>query len=297
MRTVWIASVVVFVHACGGSPAPERPELVADPPRTPPPEETLSDERRLIDAILTVERDLHSATEALKMLDDYDRRFPHGQLAPEAAILRQRAKKMLHPDPIVEPVIVPVRTLRYREIFTGSRPTETNVHTWTVVLGAGGLVNAWNEREDGEQNSLIAGRAKPLGALRFVGLGAVWGRWSAAPDGGIDLLMPGDHVEHCTPGTVLALEPGAPISVSRDTSGKETPSFRPGPRKKVDVIRCDRGFVPEPAWQDEPQPLDVPLADLPGIEYAHDDEGTTWQKGALRRIPAGAPEPVPSSHR
>jgi hypothetical protein len=34
--------------------------------------------------------------------------------------------------------------------------------------------------------------------------------------------------------------------------------------------------------------LDLPLADLPGIEYAHDDDGATVQKGGLRRI-AGPP--------
>jgi hypothetical protein len=67
------------------------PPLVkpATPPLTPP-HSTLTEEVTLIDGALAALRH-HEPARALALLDDYDRRFPTGSMAPEATVARIQA--------------------------------------------------------------------------------------------------------------------------------------------------------------------------------------------------------------
>jgi len=70
-------------------PAPETPPVKpAAPP--PPPHSTLTEEVTLIDGALAALRH-HEPARALELLDDYDRRFPTGSMAPEATVARIQA--------------------------------------------------------------------------------------------------------------------------------------------------------------------------------------------------------------
>jgi outer membrane protein assembly factor BamD (BamD/ComL family) len=63
------------------------PPADAAPKSPPKPASTLADEVRLIDAALAAVRN-HRGARALELLDAYDRQYPTGAMAPEAAVAR-----------------------------------------------------------------------------------------------------------------------------------------------------------------------------------------------------------------
>jgi len=67
--------------------ASEAPPVETSAPKPTPPPLTLADEVAILDDARAA-LDKHDPERALKLLGDHDRRFPHGELAPDAASLR-----------------------------------------------------------------------------------------------------------------------------------------------------------------------------------------------------------------
>ncbi len=187
------------------------------------------------------------------------------------------------------PPLVSKRTLRYRELFTGALPHLARLQTWTLVLGVDGRMRLEHDVGEASQNSLRVGFAKPLGPVTRLAHETHTGRWSSDGDGSVDLRFDGDAGAplHCVAGRVSTLAGGALLVVPPHIHAP----WKPARRQPVDVFKCDRAWLAAPAsWQDEPQPTDLPFADLPGIEYAHDNDDMVIQQGGLRRIEAETPD-------
>jgi hypothetical protein len=191
------------------------------------------------------------------------------------------------PSPPRSP-LVPKRTLRYREMFTGVLPARTHVETWTLVLGEDGLARLEHEKGTAPGNNLRVGHAKPLGPIENTVHEVLDGHWIPSAGGAFELRLDAHNDEplHCRPGRVKTLQPGAQLVVPPHLHAP----WRPSARTMVDVVQCERGWAAEEAmWEDEPQPADLPFADLPGIEYAHCNDDMVVQQGGLRRLESAAP--------
>jgi hypothetical protein len=141
------------------------------------------------------------------------------------------------------------------------------------------------EHEKGEapENSLRVGVAKPIGPVTVKLRERHAGTWTTEPDGAVRLFF-ADAAKtpiRCRPGHVAALAPGALLVVPPHVRAP----WKPAGRAPVDVLACERAWLAAPAsWTDEPQPERLPFAELPGIEYAHDNDDMVIQQGGLRRL-------------
>jgi hypothetical protein len=140
-----------------------------------------------------------------------------------------------------------------------------------------------HERSEAPENSLRVGAARPIGPVTPKVHERWAGTWTTEPDGGVRLVFE-DAAKtpvRCRPGRVATLAPGALLVVPPH---RRAP-WKPAARKAVDVLSCERAWLAAPAaWADEPQPERLPFAELPGIEYAHDNDDMVIQQGGLRRL-------------
>jgi hypothetical protein len=181
------------------------------------------------------------------------------------------------------PTPVTGRTLRYRELFVGEVSTVAQVTTWTLVLGDDARMQLDREAGEGPHNSLRVGVAGPLGAVRPTTHDRFEGTWSTLADGAIELRVQGGAVAtvRCTPMRVAVLAAGALLVVPPHIHAP----WRPPGRHVIAAFGCERkGIADAPTWSDEPQPEALPFVDMPGIEYAHDNDDMVVQQGALRKI-------------
>lgn len=157
-------------------------------------------------------------------------------------------------------------------------PGPGQVETWTLSLGANGRAKVEHDKATCAQNSLIAGKSKPLGALEPISHESVEGTFTIV-GGAVELVLDG-NVLHCDPKRVSILGAGASLVVPPHVHAP----WRPAKRETIDVLACDRDGLAAPAtWTDEPQPPYLPFADPP-LEYAHENDDMVIQQGGLRRI-------------
>ena len=184
--------------------------------------------------------------------------------------------------------IVAARTLRYRELFTGSLPFRAQLQTWTLILGKDARFVLTIERAETAENSLIAGKARPLDAPVILSRADHAGTFTTRAGGAIELRFadPARAAVRCSPARVPALEPGAVLALTPIPGENSNHAiWKPSTRRGVDALRCERSWLAEQAsWSDEPQPERLPFAELPGVEYAHDNDDMVVQKGGLRRL-------------
>jgi hypothetical protein len=184
-----------------------------------------------------------------------------------------------------------VRTLRYRELFTGMAPYRTKLETWTLVLAPDGRMKVDHEVSEAAANNLRVGLARPLGPTKTILRESHAGRWTSGDSGRLDLVFDRDAgadpfsmiraAVHCIKDQVAVLEPNARLVVPPHVHAP----WKPSRRQSSDVLRCERAWMADPAtWEDEPQPKELLFADAPGIEYAHDNDDMVVQQGGLRRI-------------
>jgi hypothetical protein len=182
---------------------------------------------------------------------------------------------------------VALRTLRYREIFTGALPFHARLRTWTLILGSGDRFAIVDESAEAPENSLIEGKAKPFSPITVRARTEVSGTWRSGKKGAVDLTFDaaGRAPIHCIPAKIQALSPGAVLHLIPIPDGNGSRgTWKPATRRTVDVLSCERSWLAgEASWSDEPQPERLPFAELPGVEYAHDNDDMVVQKGGLRR--------------
>ena len=217
---------------------------------------------------------------------------PTGTAAPESSSeSRQTFAAIADAAPVASQPVTG-RTLRYRELFVGQLPRAAFVTTWTLILGDDGRMQLDRVEGEAPSNSLRAEAAQPLGPIRAVQEDRFEGTWTSLPDGGAELnLQSGGSsgTVHCKPMHVAVLAPGALLVVPPHIHAP----WRPPGRHVIAALGCERnGIAGEAFWKDEPQPESLPFVDLPGIEYAHDNDDQVVQQGALRRLPEDR-EPPP----
>ncbi len=215
---------------------------------------------------------------------------PTGPAAPESSSASAWTSAPAADAGPTAPQPVTGRTLRYREIFVGQLPRAAFVTTWTLVLGDDGRMLLDRVQGEAPPNSLRADRAKPLGVIRTMQEDGFEGTWVGTPGGAVELNVQSGgspRTIHCTPMKVAVLAAGALLVVPPHVHAP----WRPPARHVIAALGCERnGIADEAQWKDEPQPESLPFVDLPGIEYAHDNDDMVVQQGALRRL-AEEPEP------
>ncbi len=175
-------------------------------------------------------------------------------------------------------------TLSYRELFTGFLPGKTHIATWSMELRGDGGLTIVKTRASAPMNSLIVGRAKPLGAVIVSASTSLEGTWEEKGDDVTFHLASG--ALRCARTQVKALAAGALLVVTRgDDEDVGHGAWRPPDRTEVLVLACAReGLASPPSWQEEPQPDRLLFAPLPGVEYAHDNDDMVVQMGGVRRV-------------
>jgi hypothetical protein len=194
---------------------------------------------------------------------------------------------------------------RYRELFTGMLPGRTQVETWTFRLdGNSASTNEGRFELDHEigkasHNTLVGGgglgpreHASPLGPVEVGNRKTYLGHWEQLDVGRILLRFEADAGSpvYCFwGGRVEALRPEALLMHLAADSW----DWRPANRETIDVLKCDRAWLAgAPSWTssgwpgrpNQPQPDMLPFAELPGLEYAHENDDEIVQQGALRKL-------------
>ncbi|MFO0759866.1 MAG: hypothetical protein U0359_25500 [Byssovorax sp.] len=256
--------------------------------------------RRSLLALLPMLLSAFACSHRAALVDPLPQQAPGAFLAVPAQVV-----SIAPPAPAPEPPLataaeapsvslIAARTLRYRELFTGALPYHARIETWTLTLSNDGRFMLARERGQATENSLIENKARPLGAIDSQSRLDIAGTFRTGERGAIDLYASGaEHpVVHCRPGRIQTLAPGATLRlVPIPGENANRASWTPSERRLVEVLRCERAWLADQAsWTDEPQPELLPFADLPGVEYAHDNDDMVVQKGGVRRLSA-APSP------